>query len=334
MTTGKILIHTKLFSEDAYQIISACKKARYYTLQIFSLDRNAIFFVGRTRNSNNGLNYQVLRAPNGEVLVYHASSQWNNTDSLHTIKGELRDFIKGLTGVVREDERFIVLPTPIRETTDVTSNYVKRRICESCYAAGKFMMQARTFIYEKNDVDYIYSHPFTLNKIKNALNKIGCKVIDNEDGELDPFIIEQHKMILDAFIRLHEHISRTTTTRADKMNALRDISTLYSITVDEYGTAVLHNFMSTLPIALKVNLKEDVFKFVDNFKGRCVSFTNSQSFVSQKEMIKEELDRDLFSTEVYKDFLSALEIASDVSFYKFPSPALICSHWKDYKEVL
>ena len=161
----------------------------------------------------------------------------------------------------------------------------------------------------------------------------GCATT-NEDGELDPFIIEQHKMILDAFIRLHEHISRTTTTRTDKMNALRDISTLYSITVDEYGTAVLHNFMSTLPIALKVNLKEDVFKFVDNFKGRCVSFTNSQSFVSQKEMIKEELDRDLFSTEVYKDFLSALEIASDVSFYKFPSPALICSHWKDYKEVL
>lgn len=344
MATDKILIHTRLFSEDSYQIISACKQAQYHSLQIFSLDRDALFDIDRTRKTNHGFNYQILRAPNGEVLVYHAPSRWdtNNTDSLRSIKGAIKDFIKSISLVVGEDEQFIILPFPIflKESTDVASDFVKRRIYADCHFASTFMVEAKAFIYEKTDVDYIYSHPFTLRKLKDAFDKIGSKAIGSEDGELDPFITEQHKMVLDAFIRLYEHIASTSATRANKLNALRDILSLYSITVDEDGAPVLHNFLSTLPIALKVNLKDDVFKFVDNFKSvydadsRCVSFTDNQNFVFQKDQIKEELDRDLFSTEVYKNFLSSLEIASDANFYKFPSPALICSHWKDYEAVL
>lgn len=140
MDFDSITVHTKLFSEDAFHIIAACKKACYSSLQISSLDRGSSFTIDRIRNTNAGLNYQVLKAEDGEVLVYHSPSAWINVDSIRFIKSELRDFIKSLSRFLGKDERFTVLPIPMQESTEFTTDY-----------------------------------EFTLRKIEDVLEKIGRK---------------------------------------------------------------------------------------------------------------------------------------------------------------
>ena len=295
------LTHTGLYSEDAYTIITLAKCLRFCNTQFYAPKHERVELIYRIRRDRMQ-DWHVLRAPDGEVLVYHHLFGWGEGhDTVRIIKADLKSAIEILGYCFDEEEPLIMLPRPMFPHTNIIEGVTLKQARAFLNTVKQNIVRADTdpklFGYEKIDVDYALSHPTTIKRMKEVLGMIGTS--KDEASRIDPIRMESRKIVLNTLARAYDHL---VPEKAEKSG--HDVG--FAMNVFHYFTKVDFNpigikeddgtLLMALPFADKLNLKTKLHDW---------AVLNRERFPGiDKKM-------DAFLNTDFTTFLEALKIANE-----------------------
>ena len=296
------LTHTGLYSEDAYTIITLAKCLRYCNTQFYLPKRERVEVIYRTRRTHDRMqDWHVLRAPDGEVLVYHHLIGWGEGhDTARIFKTDLKSAIDSLSCCFREEEPLIMLPWPMdshfKVMRGVTLDQARAFLTKVKKTIACAEFDPKWFGYEKIDVDYAFSHPTTIKRMKEVLSMIGTS--KDEANRIDPIRMESRKIVLNTLARAFDHlVPEKAEENGHDVGFAMDVFHFFTrVAFNPIGVEVDGTLLMALPFADKLNLKTKLHDW---------AILNSEKFPG--------IDRkmDAFLNTDFTTFLEALKIANE-----------------------